>query len=255
MVHGLKKFKEYFEEYNDQYAFIGGTACDLIMNDLGAPFRATKDLDIVLIIEALDASFVKTFWQFIEDGGYIHREKLKEGKQLYRFSKPSQSDYPKMIELFCRKPNNIELNFDSELTPIHMDENVMSLSAILLNDAYYCLLVKSKQIMNGYSLIGIEAIILLKIKAWLDLKRRKEKGEQIDSRTIKKHKNDIFRLLANADPLSRMEITNQIQDDINHFLEQINNDQPNLKDLGLRNVSFNEMMHIIERIFVRTELN
>jgi predicted nucleotidyltransferase len=49
MVHGLEKFKEYFENHKNQYVFIGGTACDILMNELGAPFRATKDLDIVLI--------------------------------------------------------------------------------------------------------------------------------------------------------------------------------------------------------------
>jgi predicted nucleotidyltransferase len=57
MVHGLEKFKEYFGDHTHQYVFIGGTACDILMDELGVPFRATKDLDIVLIIEALDSSF------------------------------------------------------------------------------------------------------------------------------------------------------------------------------------------------------
>lgn len=73
MVHGLEKFKEYFKDHTNQYVLIGGTACDILMYELGAPFRATKDLDMVLIIEALDASFGETFWKFIEDGGYKHR--------------------------------------------------------------------------------------------------------------------------------------------------------------------------------------
>ncbi|MCR3955520.1 MAG: hypothetical protein NUK57_04430 [Gudongella sp.] len=50
MVHGLEKFKEYFKNHTSQYVFIGGTACDIIMDDLGATFRATKDLDMVLIL-------------------------------------------------------------------------------------------------------------------------------------------------------------------------------------------------------------
>ena len=45
------------------------------MDELGVQFRTTKDLDIVLIIETLDASFGEKLWQFIEDGGYEHREK------------------------------------------------------------------------------------------------------------------------------------------------------------------------------------
>lgn len=56
MVHGLEKFKEYFADHTSQYVFIGGTACDILMDELGTSFRATKDLDMVLIIEALDAS-------------------------------------------------------------------------------------------------------------------------------------------------------------------------------------------------------
>jgi predicted nucleotidyltransferase len=55
MVHGLEKFKEYFGDLTKQYVFIGGAACDILMDELGAPFRATKDLDMVLIIEALDS--------------------------------------------------------------------------------------------------------------------------------------------------------------------------------------------------------
>ena len=38
-------------------------------------------------------------------------------------------------------------------------------------------------------------IILFKIKAWLDLSERRENGEHIDSKNIKKHKNDIMRIL------------------------------------------------------------
>ena len=60
MVHGLKKFKEYFRDHTSQYVFIGGTACDILMDELGASFRASKDLDMVLIIEVLDASFGET---------------------------------------------------------------------------------------------------------------------------------------------------------------------------------------------------
>ncbi|AOM83906.1 hypothetical protein [Salisediminibacterium beveridgei] len=63
MVHGIEKFKEYFRDHTHQYVFIGGTACDILMEESGGEFRATKDLDIVLIIEVLDSSFGDTFWE------------------------------------------------------------------------------------------------------------------------------------------------------------------------------------------------
>jgi hypothetical protein len=37
------------------------------MTGAGLAFRATKDLDIVLYVEALDAEFVRAFWTSVED--------------------------------------------------------------------------------------------------------------------------------------------------------------------------------------------
>lgn len=39
-----------------------------------------------------------------------------------------------------------------------------------------------------------EFLILFKAKAYLDLRIRKENGDHVDSRDIKKHKNDILRI-------------------------------------------------------------
>ena len=47
MVKGFTKFKERFQGFENQYVIIGGTACDLIMENEELPFRATKDIDIV----------------------------------------------------------------------------------------------------------------------------------------------------------------------------------------------------------------
>ncbi|MDY0235299.1 MAG: hypothetical protein RBR71_04695 [Gudongella sp.] len=250
MVHGLEKFKEYFGDYTNQYVFIGGTACDILMHELGVPFRATKDLDIVLIIEALDSSFGETFWEFIEDGGYKHREKNEGENQFYRFTQPNDSSFPKMIELFSRKPYNVELKFDTGLTPIHIDKSIVSLSAILLNEVYYDLLVKGKQMVDGYSIIEIETVILFKIKAWLDMKARRETGEQVDSKNIRKHKNDVFRLLANVTPSIRIEIAEEIQNDIIHFIKQMNEEKPVIENLGIRNSSLAELLKILGDIFL-----
>jgi predicted nucleotidyltransferase len=61
MVKGLEIFRERFRNYSDRYVLIGGTACDLAMREAGLEFRATKDLDIVLCVEALDTAFVEAF--------------------------------------------------------------------------------------------------------------------------------------------------------------------------------------------------
>jgi len=67
MVIGLDKFIEYFKDYQGSYIIIGGTACDIIVEDAGFEPRATDDIDIVLIVEALKPEFVNKFWDFIKD--------------------------------------------------------------------------------------------------------------------------------------------------------------------------------------------
>lgn len=252
MVYGIEKFKEYFSDYTGQYVFIGGTACDILLDEIGASFRATKDLDMVLLIEALDGSFGAVFWKFIEDGGYEHKQKSTGREQFYRFSKPREAGFPAMIELFSRRPEKMSLPFDAMLTPIHISDSAASLSAVLLNDAYYKLLLAGKSVVDGYSVLAIEYIVLFKIKAWMDLSKRKKNGEQVDSRDINKHKNDIFRLLANISPSSKVEIDNEINNDVNRFIENISNDKVDLRSIGIQTASFEEMLDRIRKLYVLT---
>jgi hypothetical protein len=135
MVRGLDVFRDYFAGHADQYVLIGGTAATLAMEDAGLEFRATKDLDIVLHIEALNAGFGEVFWKFVEDGRYEIRQASATGRPVfYRFQKPADKRFPVMLELFCRAPDGIKLAEGSHLTPIPLDEAVASLSAILLDD-------------------------------------------------------------------------------------------------------------------------
>lgn len=68
MVKGLEIFKQYFSEYVDQYVLIGGAACDIVFESNNTSFRATRDLDMVLIVEALTPEFGAHFWHFINEG-------------------------------------------------------------------------------------------------------------------------------------------------------------------------------------------
>lgn len=102
MVKGIERFKEFFHDYKNHYVLIGGAACDLIFDEIDTDFRATKDLDLVLIIEALTPEFGNRFWEFIRTGGYENRAKSNGSPQFYRFDKPADKSYPYMLELFAR---------------------------------------------------------------------------------------------------------------------------------------------------------
>src|SRR3546814_19789409 len=101
--------------------FRSGAACELIMDDAGLDFRATKDLDIVLIVEALDPAFSAAFMAFVEAGGYEIQQRSEGQRILYRFAKPATDGYPAMLELFSNVPDGFELAPSSPLTPIPID--------------------------------------------------------------------------------------------------------------------------------------
>ena len=54
------------------------------MTEEGLDFRATKDFDLVLIIEALDVNFGKKFWEYVKQAGYEHCNKSSGVPQFYR---------------------------------------------------------------------------------------------------------------------------------------------------------------------------
>jgi hypothetical protein len=250
MVIGLDRFKAHFEPFADRYVLIGGTACSIAMEDVGLEFRATKDLDIVLCVEALDGDFVKAFWEFIRNGNYVIQEKSTGKKQFYRFKSPEDGSYPVMLELFSRVPDALTIGDDSHLTPIPMDEEVSSLSAILLDDDYYHFIHAGKQEIDGLPVVGPAHLIPLKAKAWLDLTKRREAGETIDEKDIKKHKNDVFRLYRIVDPKTSITLSVSIGEDLRHFLGEMGDGQiVDLKNLGLRSRSLDEVLGDLRAIY------
>ena len=232
MVRGIQRFQEHFKDHAHQYVLIGGAACDLIMQEAALPFRATKDLDIVLCVEVLDKAFGEAFWEFIRSGKYKVQQLSSGENRYYRFMDPGEDDYPWMLELFSRKPEVFPLVAGSHLTPIPVGEDIDSLSAILLNDDYYHFLHLGKKMIQGVSLVGPEYLIPLKVRAWLDLTERKKKGEQVDSKSITKHKNDVFRLYRVIDPRQSINVPVTIHRDVTAFLDAMADESVDLKNLG-----------------------
>jgi hypothetical protein len=239
MVRGLDIFKKYFEQYTENYVIIGGTACDIIIDEAGFVPRATKDIDIILVVEALNSDFVKQFWQFINDGKYQLREKNNDEREYYRFIKPDNTYFPHQIELFSRTPDVIVIEGDAHLTPIPVDDDLSSLSAILLNDDYYHYIIEHSQIEDGLHHANIEALICLKAKAFLEIKERIEKGSKEDAKQLRKHKADVFRLTVMFTPESIFELPETIQDHVNQFAALASRELPDkaiFKEMGIANV-------------------
>ena len=113
--------------------------------------------------------------------------------QFFRFTEPKDPSYPKMIELFAR--TEFPLREPNVLTPIHIDDDIASLSGILLNEDYYSVLLKGRTVIDGLSVLRPEYLILFKAKAYMDLKAKRDAGEEVHSSEFKKHKKDVLRII------------------------------------------------------------
>lgn len=233
MVRGLDRFREHFAGFNDRYVLIGGTAATMTMEEAGLEFRGTKDLDILLVVEALDAAFGERMWQFVKQGGYEIRQASNGNPRFYRFEKPADATYPHMIELFSRRLDDLALGDDAHLTPLPMDGTVSSLSAILLDDDYYEFVMEGRRQSEELAWIEADRLIPLKASAWLDLSARAAAGGQVDGRDIRKHLHDVFRLSQLLAGEQRITLPEKVSQQLAEFLAHADEEKVDLKGLGI----------------------
>lgn len=221
MVRGLQTFATFFAGEEARYVLIGGVATQLVLEQAGLPARATKDLDIVLCVEALDAEFGRKLWAFIEAGGYELRQHGDGERCFYRFAKPADAAFPHMLEFFAREPGHLPLALGAHLTPVPFEQQIQSLSAILLNQDYYAFLHAHTRMLAGVRIVTEQALIPLKARAWLDLVARKaEAPDSVDSRHIRKHCNDVLRLSQLLVEGELINVGDAIRADVQGFYQQ-----------------------------------
>ena len=189
---------------------------------------------MVLCVEVVDAAFGTAFGTFLDAGGYQARERTNGTKEFYRFHRPTNQSFPFMIELFSRRPGGLDLPEDAVRTRIPVDEDVISLSAILLDDAYYDALQANKKNVDGVTIIDEALLIPFKARAVLDLTKRSKAGENVDRRNIKKHRNDVFRLVQLLPQDASFKLPKPIRQDLQSFVDLAQADEsldPNAFDV------------------------
>ncbi|MBQ6342253.1 MAG: hypothetical protein IJI41_03915 [Anaerolineaceae bacterium] len=233
MEFGLSVFKEHFADYTDQYVVIGGAACDLLLSSAGLDFRQTRDIDMVLIVESLTEAFGSVFWKFIEDGRYSARLSSNQKPEYYRFVEPEVPEYPYMVELFARPEGAVNFEKTGHLAPVHISDDISSLSAILLNESYYSFMLKGKTVIDGVSIVDAEHLIPLKMRAWLDLNRQKAEGIHVNEKDLRKHRRDIFRLFPVIDEDAAISVPRKVYSDIQTFIDRMGEMDIDLKGTGV----------------------
>lgn len=233
MVRGLELFRDRMQAYKNQYVLIGGAACALLFEESGLDFRPTRDLDVVICIETLDAKFTDELWAFIRDGGFDLVEHAKDRTALFRFKNPKSEEYPEIIELFTRRPEAISVPKGQRIIPVMVGEDDASLSAIMLDDAYYAWMQGGGMEVRGVSTLAPEFLMVLKAKACLNLQAARDRGEAVQQRHIRKHRMDVFRLFSLLPEEFRVELPQVLKEDFAAFLDAVAGETTNMRAVGL----------------------
>lgn len=161
----------------------------------------------------------------------FNRHRSTGKRTYYRFSKPAELDFPAIVEIFSRQPTGLDLAAGQEVVPIAITDELSSLSAILMDDDYYRL-IRSCRIMSGdLPIITAAALIPLKARAWVDLTQRREDGQQVDDKDIRKHRRDVFRLAAALPANAGPQIAESVRTDLQRFVTAFALDSPEWPDL------------------------
>jgi hypothetical protein len=197
----------------------------------------------------MDAAFARKFWSFVREGDYETQQKSTGEKQFYRFKKPKNPSFPFMLELFSRQPDGVLLEGEGHLTPLPIDADASSLSAILMNDDYYQLLLKGRQEVDDVCVLQPGLIVVFKAKAWLDLTARREAGEVVKGSDLKKHKNDVFRLFQLLSLANHIELPDAVKEDMRQFISNVGQEPPVLGDLKITGVTVDDVFAAFEEIY------
>ena len=241
---GLDKFKEAFKAFSDNYVIIGGTACEFTMAGTAMRPRATHDIDMIVIVEKMSAEFGECFWNFIKEAGYRpekHRTVPGEPAryELYRFI-DGKDGYPEMVELLSRHPDILGEPKGLVIEPLHIGEDVSSLSAIIMDDDYYNFTIEHSMLSEGIRHADSLALIALKTRAYLNLLKEKEEGKHVNTKNIKKHRADVMKNAVLVSPDEIVIAPVSVVDCVHLFTSSIRNEWSTLAPALVAATELNE---------------
>ena len=118
-----------------------------------------------------------------------------------------------------------------------------------MDDDYYNYTIEHSQVEKGVHIANIESLICLKCRAYLEMVSGKVRT---DSKHIKKHRNDVFRLGAMLIPDVKYKLPERLFEDVGLFCELVANDMPDdnlFKSANIRGVNVGMVLEAIKSNF------
>jgi hypothetical protein len=110
--------------------------------------------------------------------------------------------------------------------------------------------MEGRQLDSGLSVLAPAYLIPLKAKAWMDLSRRREQGDQaISSNDIKKHCNDILKICQLLPPEERVQLPPRLQADLVFFVKVALSTGAEPKALGIKGMTLAGAQSLLGAVF------
>ena len=95
--------------------------CDQWFTTEGLAFPAMNDLEILLLIELIGQNRVTAMRAFVNEGRQPDSATNRRVPVLYRFAKPSDDQFPFMLELFSCSPGTLNLGDGQTIIPVKVE--------------------------------------------------------------------------------------------------------------------------------------
>ena len=122
-----------------------------------------------------------------------------------------------------------------------------------MDDDYYNYTISNCTLADGINYASSDSLICLKAKAFLDLNERRKAGEAIDSRKIKKHKTDIFRLATLFSEEDSFVVPGTLKKDLSDFVDEVKDNLPEkllFRDLGIPEINVELLLQQLKNNFL-----
>ncbi len=250
-MKGIQVIRKYLGDFPQCYTIIGGTACDILLDNAGLSFRATKDVDMIVIGKVTSPAFTEKLGEMIRHGGY--RRGWAKGDQVFyfRFDQPTDSSFPHMIEIFSQEDTLVKHIRDGNYLRLKYVSDFSPISAILMEGEYYHFARNGIIVSNGISILSEDHLIPLKIRAWLDLSAKKSSGIKVNTDDILKHKKDVYRLCQLVIPNKIVPVSPFIYADIQLFLQSLVATEETHRIDGMNiQLEFEEIVDLLKRKYL-----
>lgn len=101
------------------------------------------------------------------------------------------------------------------------------------------------KMIDGLPILDELHLIPFKAKAYVEITERVSNGEKGQSRHIKKHQNDIFRLLTLVPRNEKVNLSRSVLEDMKSFIESVK-----LKELSNDILIKENAIHLLENIYI-----